>query len=296
MWRLLWGLFGGAAVLSFVLVGLTMNFAAVRGVTLIFGGILFVLAIILVFVVAAHEEKKNPTSEAEGAAAFAIGFLGGLAGVAIYIFLRYAWRWPQPLLLLLLGIATFVGGAALGPREGAPAPGVAGADGANTVSADRPFKVDPKAKSAGKTLYVASLTPFGYKAGPWKLGIGVKGEDEKSPIVLQQKEYKHGISMHPPQKGMGSCRVSFLPSQEFKRMKGWAGIGDYHMPPQGTVVFAVYGDDRKLWESAPLGKSGAAVDFDIDVTGVDVLTLETRLQDGTYGFVHATWLDPWLER
>ena len=68
------------------------------------------------------------------------------------------------------------------------------------------------------------------------------------------------------------------------------------MNPFGTVVFAAYGDGRKVWESAGFNKSGAAVEFDIDVTGVEVLTLETRMKDGHHHAAHATWLDPWLER
>lgn len=157
----------------------------------------------------------------------------------------------------------------------------------------RPFAVDPQAKAAGKTLYLAVLTPFAYQTGPWRLGIGEKGDDGKRPIVLQKKEYKYGISMHPPR--TDACRVSFVPGKEFTRFKGSAGIGD-GMNPFGTTVFAVYGDGRKLWESDGVNKSGAAGAFDINVTGVEVLTLETRIKDGSYTGAHAVWLDPWLER
>lgn len=159
--------------------------------------------------------------------------------------------------------------------------------------AARPFAVDPQAKAAGKTLYLAVRTPFAYQTGPWRLGIGEKGDDGKRPIVLQKKEYKYGVSMHPPR--TDACRVSFAPGKEFTRFKGSAGIGD-GMNPFGTTVFAVYGDGRKLWESDGVNKSGAAGAFDINVTGVEVLTLETRIKDGSYTGAHAVWLDPWLER
>jgi hypothetical protein len=163
-------------------------------------------------------------------------------------------------------------------------------------NANRPFDVDPNAKAAGPTVYLAALTPFNYEAGPWHLGIGAKGFDGTSPLVVQNKTYEYGISMHPPQKADGACRVSFVPGKEFKRFKGWVGIGDYTIEPQGSVVFTVYGDGKKLWESSGLNKSGSTTGFDIDVTGVGVLTLETRMKDGDYSFCGAIWLDPWLER
>jgi hypothetical protein len=165
-----------------------------------------------------------------------------------------------------------------------------------SVAATRPFDVDPNAKAAGKTVYLSALTPFAYKAGPWRLGIGVKGEDEKAPLEFQNQVYKHGISMHPPQKDQGTCRVSFVPGKEFKHLKGWVGIGDYTIGPRGAVVFAATGDGRKLWESEPLARNKASIGFDIDVTGVEVLTLVTGLHDGDYTYCNAIWLDPWLER
>jgi serine/threonine protein kinase len=162
-------------------------------------------------------------------------------------------------------------------------------------SSNRPFDVDPKAKPAGKTVHLSELTPFDYIPGAWGLGIGVKGEDGKSPLVYLKNEVKYGISMHPPI--AGPCRVSFVSGRQFKRFRGWVGITDYPSEPMGAVVFAVSGDGRNLWESAPVGKGGAAgLEFNVDVSGAEVLTLETRMHSGHYGFVHATWIDPWLER
>jgi alpha-glucosidase len=101
--------------------------------------------------------------------------------------------------------------------------------------------------------------------------------------------------MHSPQKGR-ACRVSFAPGKEFRRLTGEVGIGDYTFVPQGAVVFAAPGDGRKLWESEPLARNNTSIAFEIDVTGVEVLTLETGLHDGDQTFCHAIWLDPMLER
>lgn len=168
----------------------------------------------------------------------------------------------------------------------------------NNVPAAQPFAVDPQAKAAGKTLYLAALTPFAYQAGPWKLGIGGQGEPawaDPVPTKVQGREYKYGISMHPPQAANGACRVSFVPGREFQRFKGWAAMND-GPDPRGTVLFAAYGDGRKLWDSPAFTKAGTAAEFNIAVAGVEVLTLETRMWGGDYYGANAVWLDSWLER
>jgi len=161
----------------------------------------------------------------------------------------------------------------------------------------RPFDVDPQAKAAGQSIYLAFLTPFEFfTQGPWQLGVGKKGGDERGPIMVKNTQYKYGISLVPPDLGLERTRVSFAPGREFKRFKGWAGISDTPVPPSGTIVFKVYGDERKLWESQGITQSGTMIRFDIDITDVAVLTLQTYLTQGNCGYCHATWFDPWLER
>lgn len=161
------------------------------------------------------------------------------------------------------------------------------------ASLDAPYNVDPKAQAAGDKIFLIALEPFAYKAGPWKLGLGGKGPDGKEPIEFDKKRYPSAISMHPPQTGV--CRVSFVPGKEFKRFKGWAAVSAGAVP-WGTFVCAVWGDEKKLWESEGMMKSGSSAGFDIDITGVKVLVLETRMKSGSYTDAHAVWLDPWLER
>jgi hypothetical protein len=156
-----------------------------------------------------------------------------------------------------------------------------------------PFDSDPEAQTDKDKIFLTALAPFSYQTGPWRLGIGGKGQNGKEPIEYDKKKYANGISLHPPQ--TGACRVSFAPGGRYKRFKGWAGIGDGDNP-WGTVVFAVWGDSKKLWESGEFTKATTSVAFDIDITGVKVLVLETRMKSGHHHAAHAIWLDPWLER
>jgi hypothetical protein len=140
------------------------------------------------------------------------------------------------------------------------------------------------------------LQPFAYEGGPWPYAVGLTGSKAEAPIKVQSQEYKYGISAFPPNSTVASCRVSFAPGAEFRRLKGRGALNDYASNPWGKIAFTVWGDGKKLWESEPLDKSGSATGFDIDVTGVKVLTLETRVKAGSHLHAHAVWLDPWLER
>jgi hypothetical protein len=155
---------------------------------------------------------------------------------------------------------------------------------------------EPKAKAAGPSVYLATLTPFDFfTQGPWKLGVGKEG-DGKSPIVVKDTQYQFGISLHPPDLNRRPTRVSFPLGREFKRFKGRAGISDTPVELGGTIVFTVYGDNRQLWESQGMKKSGTMIGFEIDVADVATLTLETHLTEGNCYYCHAVWFDPWLER
>jgi serine/threonine protein kinase len=155
----------------------------------------------------------------------------------------------------------------------------------------------PKAKATGPTVYLAALAPFDFfTQGPWQLGVGREGGDGGGPIMVQNTQYKYGISLHPPDLNRRPTRVSFPLGREFKRFQGWAGISDTPLPLGGTIVFTVYGDGRKLWESQGMKKSGTMTAFEIDVTDVTVLRLETHLTEGNCFYCHAVWFDPWLER
>jgi hypothetical protein len=167
------------------------------------------------------------------------------------------------------------------PAMPLPAPGPGPA-----TNPKRPFDVDPQAKAAGQTVYLSVFTPFDPQNG-FTTDLG--------PLTLQGRPIKYGIRMHPALKG--SCGASYAPGQQFKKFKGWAGLGDWDPNPRGAVIFTVSGDGRRLWDSPPIAAAGSVVKFDIDVSNVDVLTLATRFQvEGTYSHAEAAWFDSWLER
>jgi hypothetical protein len=158
-----------------------------------------------------------------------------------------------------------------------------------------PAKTEPPVAKAENAVYLASLTPFGYEKGPWKLGIGTTGDSADTPIKVKERPSRYGLGMHPPDHG-SACRVSFAPNGYATRFKGWVALNDYSSDTFSPVRFVVYGDGRPLWESPDVTRKVDPVGFNIDVTGVKVLTLETKVTRGFHIGAHAVWFDPWLEK
>ena len=76
----------------------------------------------------------------------------------------------------------------------------------------------------------------------------------------------------------------------WKRFKGKFGM---ERGLKGNVMFEVYGDDNKIWSGK--AKNDSAHSFDIDVSNVDILRLETvNLDDGEGK--KSYWFDPMLVR
>ncbi|MCB1134338.1 MAG: NPCBM/NEW2 domain-containing protein, partial [Verrucomicrobiae bacterium] len=78
----------------------------------------------------------------------------------------------------------------------------------------------------------------------------------------------------------------------WKRLRGSAGIASGHT---GTVGFRILGDGRELWNSGTL-KDQLCKDFDVDLTGVNELVLETSDAGDGIRDDWGLWLDPVLSR
>lgn len=303
-----WSILGVVTGISLVLVLIAIVAPRLHQIAVWWGVTEWVIAGILMYFVCQLEQHRNPVP--------ASAALLGPVGAYVY----YVVRWPQPALIAVLGIATMIGAVAFDRRDrlppGQPAPPaqVPAPPPRPTPLPERPspepprpvaqlpagpkqpFDFDPVAKSAGRRLYVVALTPFDYRPGPWRYATGATGSDAEHPIKVQERAFPYGISACPPDSLKESWRVSFVPGGEFRRLRGGCGLNDYAFAPRGNVSFSVWGDGKRLWESAPLGSGTRSAVFDVDVSAVKVLTLETRVVEGSHLHCHAVWLDPWLER
>lgn len=75
------------------------------------------------------------------------------------------------------------------------------------------------------------------------------------------------------------------------RFRAVVGVDDDNLQPKGNVTFAVYGDGKKLFASGPKRSGEKGEPVDVDVTGLQTLTL--LVADGGDGiaFDHANWAD-----
>ena len=98
--------------------------------------------------------------------------------------------------------------------------------------------------------------------------------------------------------GIGTFARSLLEfplNGQFRRFTAKAGV-DAVTEGRGSVVFEIYGDGKKLWNSPTLSGLDAPKEIDLDLTGVDRLRLVvTDAGDGNK-FDVADWLEPVLRR
>jgi hypothetical protein len=113
------------------------------------------------------------------------------------------------------------------------------------------------------------------------------GFDKWGPLSVQYAFYRHGIGTHA-----NSTQI-FDVHKHFTRFSFDYGI-DTEAGPRGSVVFEVYGDDKKLFASEKIGRYDLPRHADVPISGVSTLKLVvTGAGDGITDD-HADWLNPKL--
>jgi hypothetical protein len=103
---------------------------------------------------------------------------------------------------------------------------------------------------------------------------------------LGSRRYAKGIGTHAPSEIVYRLEGKY---EQFSCLVGGAEAG-------GTVVFQVYGDDRKLFDSGVLHGLREVQRLDLPVSGVRLLRLVVT--DAGDGYIHdtANWANPRLLR
>jgi hypothetical protein len=179
------------------------------------------------------------------------------------------------------------------PAEPAGPAGPTGLPGGVPESVAAPFEVDPLLEQPDRPVYLADMTEFGVRMGPWKFGKGELGDGAKTPIKVRDVLAEKGLSVHPHDRG--TTRVYYALGGKAETLAGAAGLNDHTHEASGPVVFVVAGDGRELWRSAPVTRAGGPASFRVDVRGVKVLELRATAQGGHFG-THAVWIDPVIEK
>ena len=98
--------------------------------------------------------------------------------------------------------------------------------------------------------------------------------------------FSHGFYAHAPAKHVWNLGGTW------KRLKGSAGLADGN---DGSIRFVIEGDGRELWKS-DLVKTSRPLSYDLDLTGIQTLTLRTEDGGDTNRSDWALWLEPVISR
>jgi hypothetical protein len=122
-------------------------------------------------------------------------------------------------------------------------------------------------------------------------------DDIDRKFTVRKVPFEHGVYLHPPT-SKSSGEASYRLEGGYKRLRGAVGIRDDRVfrRSMSPLTFRLLGDGKELWRSrAALQTAGEWEAFDVDLTGVDQLTLKVDCP-GFHTGAHAAWLDPILVR
>ena len=126
-----------------------------------------------------------------------------------------------------------------------------------------------------------------------KNGLMVSGPP--TVISVRGRRALKGLCTPPP--GPGTAQVSYKLNKQFRQFKGAVALPDTYPECPTPLIFEVFGDGRKLWESKPVKKRGDEQEFTLQVSGVDDLELSVSCPGPAKvnAFeTHPVWIDPRL--
>ena len=110
-----------------------------------------------------------------------------------------------------------------------------------------------------------------------------------SPLRIAQTDFENGLGV------FANSLLEYSINGQFRKFRGKYGI-DAATDGRGSVVFEIWGDGKKLWNSALVSGFDPVRDVTVDVTGVTRLRLVvTDAGDGNR-FDAADWAEAVLER
>ncbi|MCX7805802.1 MAG: NPCBM/NEW2 domain-containing protein, partial [Planctomycetota bacterium] len=147
------------------------------------------------------------------------------------------------------------------------------------------------------SVYLVDLSEVSAEVGYGKLGkrgdLGYDGHDAKAPrsIIVKGIPMSYSLSAHPYSNGIS--RVVYDLGGRWRLLSGAVALNDDSGRAATAATFKVVGDGRELWRSKPIQMAGVVQEMTVDVSGVKRLELIVDCP-GSYGNVHAIWLDPKL--
>lgn len=143
-----------------------------------------------------------------------------------------------------------------------------------------------------KPVFITKITPISAVAGYGGRQINMPvnasfGFSKWSPLSVQYVFYKTGVGTHAP------ARDVYHINRKFRRLTTDFGV-DTNGGPQATVIFEVWGDGKRLFQSDVVKRFEYPRHAEVDISGVNMLELVvTDAGDGKTDD-HADWLNTTL--
>jgi glucose/arabinose dehydrogenase len=140
--------------------------------------------------------------------------------------------------------------------------------------------------SSSLPIYLSDLTP-GYQLNGWgpyerDRSNGELGGRDGLPLSLNGMVYAKGLGVH------ADSELSYDLNGRFSRFLADLGVDD-EVGALGSVIFQVFADGEKLYESEVLTGESPPVPIELDVTGRRELRLIVLRANGENSYDHADW-------
>lgn len=134
-----------------------------------------------------------------------------------------------------------------------------------------------------------TLSDLGYTSaengwGPVEMdrSNGEQGHLDGRPLTLAGQVHTRGLGVHAP------ASLNYALNGQCSALTAQLGLDD-EVGAKGSVVFQVYGDGKKLFDSGVVRGSDAALPLNVNLSGVKTLTMSvTEAGDGK-AYDHADW-------
>jgi alpha-galactosidase len=103
------------------------------------------------------------------------------------------------------------------------------------------------------------------------------------PLAIAGHEFAHGLATY------ATTTLWLALDGRVERFQASVGVDDAAADPKAAVVFTLFGDDRKLWESAVLKRGEPAVPVDVELKGVHSLLLKVDHGGDDVAYDYADW-------
>ncbi len=148
--------------------------------------------------------------------------------------------------------------------------------------------------SGGSWVYLDAMEPtavveksmLGDMVWPYRRNVNVMG----GPLRMQQKRYHRGLGVH------SYSKLTYRLHGRFTRFRARAGLDESAVDENldtrfGNVVFAVYVDGEKRFDSGAVSWNDSPQRISLDVTGADTLDLVVDTGAGLHVRDRADWVE-----